>query len=488
MKSLKKITFAVLLFTWMVLLVSCAQSPKNVVESDVYAAIFPEYYQLIIPPNIAPLNFVINEPGTKFRVELSAGESRTITIQQRSATIQIPLDKWKKLIGENAGKSLNVDIWVFNNGKWTLHRRITHAIAAEPIDSHLAYRLVHAVYLMWRDMGIYQRNMTNFDESPIIENSSTGNGCLNCHSFSKKDPSKMLIHFRIVNAGTLLWNDGKLSKIDTRSPQTHSAGIYPAWHPNGTHIAFTVGKLSPHLTTRGEKVVDVSDKVSDLMVYDIAKNLVLTSPKISTERRENMPVWSANGKYLYYTSAPEVKKGDLESRLHAKYDLMRIAFDIENNRWGDAELVLSSTLTGKSISMPSVSPDGKYMICSMSDYGYFTIFHKQSDLYSINLETKEFQRLAINSNTSESYSTWSSNGRWLVFSSKRIDEVFTRPFIAYFDKNGVAHTPFVLPQKDPEMYDRLLANYNRPELITGKVDVSPIEIRDLIIVEPKRKK
>jgi hypothetical protein len=131
--------------------------------------------------------------------------------------------------------------------------------------------------------------------------------------------------------------------------------------------------------------------------------------------------------------------------------------------------------------MPSASPDGKYMVCSMSDYGYFTIFDKKSDLYSVNLETKEFKKLELNSNNAESYSTWSSNGRWLVFSSKRMDGVFTRPFIAYFDTNGITHTPFVLPQKDPEVYNRLLANFNRPELITGKIEITPIEIRNAVL-------
>jgi hypothetical protein len=132
------------------------------------------------------------------------------------------------------------------------------------------------------------------------------------------------------------------------------------------------------------------------------------------------------------------------------------------------------------MSMPSVSPDGKFMVCSMSDYGYFTIFHKKSDIYLIDLETKEYKKLEINSSSNESYSSWSSNSRWLVFSSKRIDDVFTRPHIAYIDSNGVAHTPFVLPQKNPDMYEQLLANYNRPELISGKIELSAREIRDIV--------
>ena len=201
-----------------------------------------------------------------------------------------------------------------------------------------------------------------------------------------------------------------------------------------------------------------------------------------------MPVWSADGRYLYYISAPEAVKGDDKGLRHSRYSLMRIACNTIRNTWGEAEVVLHSDTTGMSISMPSISPDGKYLVCSMSDDGYFTIFHKDSDLYCLELETGCYKKLEINSENSESYSAWSSNSRWLVFSSKRMDNVFSRTYIAYMDENGTAHTPFVLPQEDPEIYYRLLANYNLPKLITGKIDLRPVEIRDMVNRDPRKVK
>jgi hypothetical protein len=151
-------------------------------------------------------------------------------------------------------------------------------------------------------------------------------------------------------------------------------------------------------------------------------------------------------------------------------------------------MVLSADSTGMSISMPAISPDGRYLACSMSDYGYFTIFHRGSDLYCVDLETNDYWKLGLNSSSAESHPSWSSNGRWLVFSSKRIDGVLSRPFIAYIDENGQARTPFVLPQKDPEMYERLVANYNLPRLITGRINLRPVEIRDAVLKEPRKVK
>ena len=109
-----------------------------------------------------------------------------------------------------------------------------------------------------------------------------------------------------------------------------------------------------------------------------------------------------------------------------------------------------------------------------------------SDIYWINLENGIFKKLEVNSPNAESYPKWSSNGKWLIFSSKRIDNVYTRPFIAHIDADGNTSKPFVLPQKDPESYTILLANYNRPEFINDKVELSPNEIRDVVLGEAQQ--
>jgi hypothetical protein len=483
--SVGSIGLLVLLLAILIAGFACNSSPNKFSEAATVPNIYPEYYDLALPPNIAPLNFVIEEVGSKYKVVIHGESDRNIEITQRSASISIPIDRWHNLLSENIGDSIFLEVYTYVNKSWTKYKEISHYIATEQIDPWLAYRLVHAVYLKWMKMGIYQRNLSNFDELPIIENSSTGNGCMNCHSFCAKDPSKMMIHFRIFNSGTVLWNEGQLSKVNTKTQKTMSAGIYPAWHPEGKYIAFSTGKLNPHMTTRLNKPVDVADQVSDLVLYNIENNSISTPPVLSTDRRENMPVWSADGSYLYYISAPEAEESNFNTLLHSRYDLMRVSFNPKLNKLGVPELILNADSVGMSMSMPSVSPDGLHMVCAMSDFGYFTIFHKQSDLYCIDLVTQEYRKLELNSENAESYSTWSSNSRWLVFSSKRMDEVMTRPFIAYIDQDGKAHNPFVLPQKDPEMYYRLMANYNRPELIRGQVTLKPSEIKEIVLKNPK---
>jgi hypothetical protein len=327
-------------------------------------------------------------------------------------------------------------------------------------------------------MGIYQRNLENFDEKPILENKSFGYGCLNCHSFSNNDPNNMMIHIRGIHGGTVISHKGKLTKVDTKTKYTLSAGAYPCWHPDGKHIAFSVNNINQFFCS-GETRIEVSDLFSDLIVYDVEKNTITTSPKVSSSSRENLPVWSSDGKYIYYISAPVAT--NVIDRNYAKYDLMRIAFDVSTNVWGSVDTIIPSKKIGKSISFPKISPDGKFLMFCASDNGYFTIHHPQTDLYLLDLQTGEYHKMDINSPQTDSYHCFSSSGHWFVFSSKRLDGLFTRPYFSYLDDSGKASKSFVLPQENPGFYDTFILNYNKPELITGEVTVSPQAIRDKVL-------
>jgi Tol biopolymer transport system component len=197
--------------------------------------------------------------------------------------------------------------------------------------------------------------------------------------------------------------------------------------------------------------------------------------------RENLPIWSPDGKYLYYISAAPVI--GLDDRIEAKYDLVKIPFDVNTNVWGEADTILSGQKLGESISFPKISPNGKFIMYCSSENGYFTIHHPMTDLNLLNLQTGEFQKMDINSDKTDSYHSFSSGGHWFVFTSKRIDGLFSRPFFSYLDENGKASKPFVLPQENPDFYSTFTRNYNIPQLITGEVLVSPLDLRDKILEE-----
>jgi hypothetical protein len=161
-----------------------------------------------------------------------------------------------------------------------------------------------------------------------------------------------------------------------------------------------------------------------------------------------------------------------------KYDLVRIAYDIERDAWGTPQTVLSAQDTGQSILEPRISPDGRWLLVCMCRYGCFPVYQQSSDLYLIDLEAAErtgryeYRRLEVNSDESESWHSWSSNSRWIAFSSKRGNGTFTRTYLSYVDPNGVARKPLLLPQKDPTHYDSCLWTYSVPELTLEPVRVA----------------
>ena len=167
------------------------------------------------------------------------------------------------------------------------------------------------------------------------------------------------------------------------------------------------------------------------------------------------------------------KKSAYSQNTKVCYDLLGIPFDAAQEKFGDIDTVIAASGNGFSVSFPRVSPDGRYLVFCKTAYGNFTIWHDDSDLYLMDLQDKTISKPDINSLKSDSYHSWSSNGRWFVFSSRRIDGRYTRLFLSYFDEKGVFHTPFLLPQHDPGLNETLLKSFNIPELVTSEIRLNP---------------
>lgn len=473
---MKKYSYLFLL--WFFLL-SCA--PREAKEkSGELPPLFPDYAFCCVPCNIAPLNFEV-KGASYVRADFSLGSTPLATLTGKS-TLRIPEKSWSAWLNVGKGRSLTVQVsaWSEQHPAGIAYQPFDIHVAADEIDPWIAYRLIEPGYELWGKMGIYQRSLTSFDEQAIVTNDQNHRGCVNCHSFCNYSPKDLMFHARGKNGGTVIVRDGNPAKVDLSQLPPGWSGAYPMWHPSGRYIAFSANDTHQSFYHYGQTPVEVYDLSSNLMIYDLEKNNVLTDPRFTdTLRMETFPAFSPDGRQLYFCSAPAMPMPMANKEL--KYALLRVGFDPETGLLASqVDTLYTPQAKGGSASFPRLSPDGRYLLYTEAASATFPIWHKEADLKMIRLtDGKEMETTPLNSTEAESYHVWSSNGRWILFSSRRLDGRYTRLFIAHLDREGRFHKPFLLPQLDPVQNVTRLKSYNLPEFIRGEVSLNPQQITAL---------
>ena len=486
--------YFLLLAAGLLFLSSCVNHPdvpSSSKEVKSLPAIYPDYCNVTVPCNIAPLNFML--PPDEYeacvaRITTPDGQQQTYG---KGVKVQIPESEWHEMLNTAKGKSIKVEVWGQQKGEWLSFNPFEIRVAKEPIDDYISYRLIEPSYVAWTFMEIAQRNLTTFEETQIFNNEITCTDikrgqCINCHSYQNYKTDNMLFHVRLANSGTVLVNDGKISRVNLKRDYTISSGVYPAWHPTAKLIAFSTNKTRQGFHTLNPNKIEVYDLESDLILYDVETDSVQVVSNDST-LLEVYPTWSPDGKYLYYCkSVPlpeEMRDKDIRTFYpKIQYNLYRRSFDVATHTFGDEELVYDAAGNNKSVTLPRVSPDGRYLLFAIGQYGCFHIRHNDGDIACISLDqdsiaahTENPTFLDMTNANSEgrpdSYSSWSSNGHWIMIASRRDDGNFCRVYFSYFH-DGKVEKAFMLPQEDPEYNTFLLKSFNRPEFMVEPVKIS----------------
>ena len=480
----------------LLLVTSCSKHPSlptSFTEVNETPHIYPDYVDVVVPPNIAPLNFLVDDVEdvvAEFQVQNS-----NLNFGGSDNKVQIDEKEWHELLAEAKGKSLSVRVYTKKDGKWLAYKPFSIDVAEEDIDPYVSYRVLPPTFVGYDELSIRQRNLTSFEETTIYNNRQISHGlegqCINCHSYQNYGTSNMMFHTRMQNPGTMIVSDGELIFVNLKTDGMISAAAYNSWHPHLPIIAFSTDHTMQSFHTRDITKVEVMESASDLVIYDVKKNRVQVVLNDSTEW-ELFPSWSPDGKYLYYCSAHyEYHQGYedtdelLKNYKQLQYNLYRLSFNADSMAFGEPELIYDARSKNRSAVQPRVSQDGRYVLLAEGPNGLFHIWHTSAEIEILDLQTGELlDTKAMNSSLPESYPSFSSNDRWIMFESRRDDGNYTRTYFAYFDKQGKVHKPFMMPAEDPEYFRLLLRSWSRPELMKEPVRITPRQFYEKILTEP----
>lgn len=469
--------FRAVAFAFVAVIVAC-QSVDEPVDVDEWPAIWPDYVGVTVPVGIAPLNFaMVDDAVTAVDVTVTGAKGGTMHVEGDDADFDI--DEWHALLSQNKGASLTVTVCACRDGQWTRYRDFPIHVSRQAMDVWgITYRLIPPSYEIYSGMGLYQRNLSNFDETALLCNTQVPGACINCHTANRANPDQYVFHVRGEHGATVVHREGGDELLKTRNDSLGGSMVYPYWHPGGRYCAFSTNSTAQMFHTANPKRIEVYDSQSDVFVYDTQTHSILRDTLTMQKAwSENCPAFSPDGRWLYFVTALQQNYPDNYDR--QRYSLCRVAFDARTGNLGEqVDTLVSAERTGKSVTWPRPSYDGRYVMYALLDYGYFSVWHPEADLWLLDLLTGETWCMdEVNSPQSESLHNWTPDSRWFLFTSRRDDGLYTRIYFASVDEQGRATKPFLLPQRHPKTYyRRLMYSYNTPDFTIRRLDTEAREM------------
>ena len=424
--------------------------------------IYPDYKEVTVPPNIAPLNFRYAMAGVRKARTTFTLDGRTVTI--RGTEVEWPLGKWKSFMEGAAGQTIAVEAEAMVDGRPVVDRWTVH-VSEDAIDGYLTYRLIEPAYQMFNEVSIMERCIEDFRETVICDYKHTDNACMNCHIHGQQRGDLSMYYIRGPHGGAILNRDGKLRKLTLNAEGMLSGTVYGEIHPSGRFGVFSTNIILPSFHAVAGNRMEVYDSASDLTVADFDRNEMINLPHVArADRFETFPCFSADGSSVFWCVADTLALP--QDIAQVRYDLVRADFDAENGHIGEqVDTVWSGQAHSASACHPKASPDGRWLMFTVADYGTFPLFHTESTLHLVDLESGEVRALdSIKGDKSDTYHSWSSDSRWFVFASKRGDGHYGKPYFSHLDADGQPSKPFVLPQKSSRFYGYNLKSFNVPDL------------------------
>jgi len=299
------------------------------------------------------------------------------------------------------------------------------------------------------------------DSAPpvILENLPV---CGNCHSFSADGKvlgmdvdygndkgayalTRVAKEMTLATSDIITWSEYK------RDPNNPTFGLLSQVSPDGRFVVSTVKDRSVFVARPDLAFSQLFFPIQGILaVYDSATKTFSSLPGADDGAFvQSNPTWSPDGQFIVFARSrahylrnlrdkqkalltPEECNEFVDGTTLFKFDLYRIPFG--GGKGGVAEPLAGASGNGMSNYFARFSPDGRWIVFCQSNS--FMLLQPDSKLYILPATGGEARPLRSNTARMNSWHSWSSNSRWLIFSSKA-NSPYTQLFVAHIDENGV---------------------------------------------------
>ena len=340
--------------------------PTNPIQANQLPKIYPDYIGVTVPATIAPLNFNVEDIDAE-SVNVVVEGSKIGELQSEGDYANFDIDEWHHLLAQNRGGDLKVTVYVEKKGNWTQYKDFDIHVSPYALDDWgVTYRRIAPGYEVYGKLGIYQRNLSNFEETAILENTAAPGACLNCHTANRTNPDQFTFHVRGDHGATLVSQNGKREWLKAKNDSLKGSMVYPYWHPSGKYCAYSTNTTHQSFHAVKDERIEVFDQASDVFVYQPSPHeLILDSLLMTKDHYETYPVFSPDGKTLYFCSstAEPIPSG----YKNIKYNICKIGFDAATGKFGNqVDTIFNARELGKSATHPRPSYDGRYIMFTTS--------------------------------------------------------------------------------------------------------------------------
>jgi tetratricopeptide (TPR) repeat protein len=286
--------------------------------------------------------------------------------------------------------------------------------------------------------------------------------CGNCHSFSADGKvlgmdvdygndkgayalTRVAKEMTLATSDIITWSDYK------RDPNNPTFGLLSQVSPDGRFVVSTVKDRSVFVARPDLAFSQLFFPIQGILaVYDSAMKTFSSLPGADDGAFvQSNPAWSPDGQFIVFARSRAHSLRNLRDKQKAlltpeecnefvdgstlfKFDLYRIPFG--GGKGGLAEPLAGASGNGMSNYFARFSPDGRWIVFCQSNS--FMLLQPDSKLYILPATGGEARPLRSNTARMNSWHSWSSNSRWLIFSSKA-NSPYTQLFVAHIDENGV---------------------------------------------------